>query len=61
MSIFCVLYLKKQHTEAEVDMLYNAIVHIAELEATDDDKYAAFAPISSLRNCRYIFRNNCNV
>jgi len=61
MSVFRVLDLKKQRAEAEVDMLYNAIVRIAELEATDDGKYAAFAPISSLRNCRYVFGNDCDV
>jgi hypothetical protein len=47
-SVFHILDLKKQHAQVEVDMLYDAIVRIAELEASDDDgKHAAFAPILS--------------
>ncbi|KAG1737167.1 hypothetical protein EDD22DRAFT_959690 [Suillus occidentalis] len=36
-SVFHILDLKKQRAQVEVDMLYDAIVRIAELEASDDD------------------------
>ncbi|KAG1764968.1 hypothetical protein EV702DRAFT_1204780 [Suillus placidus] len=36
MAVFHILDLKKHRAEAEVDMLYDAIVRIAEFEATDD-------------------------
>ncbi|KAG2087620.1 uncharacterized protein F5147DRAFT_781264 [Suillus discolor] len=37
MSVFHILDLKKQRAQIEVDMLYDAIVRIAELDAMDDD------------------------
>ncbi|KAG1864031.1 hypothetical protein C8R48DRAFT_798753 [Suillus tomentosus] len=39
MSVFHILDLKKQRAQIEVDMLYDAIVRIAELDATDDDAF----------------------
>ncbi|KAG1806054.1 hypothetical protein EV424DRAFT_1350875 [Suillus variegatus] len=39
MSVFHILDLKKQCAQVKVDMLYDTIVRIAELEATDDDAF----------------------
>ncbi|KAG2122955.1 hypothetical protein BD769DRAFT_1670305 [Suillus cothurnatus] len=50
MSVFCVLDLKKQRAEAEVDMLYDAIVRIAELEATDDGTSSGMTATSESRS-----------
>lgn len=42
LSVFHILYLKKQRAEAKVDMFSEAIVLNAELEFTDDGRHAAF-------------------
>ncbi|KAG2126386.1 hypothetical protein BD769DRAFT_1668376 [Suillus cothurnatus] len=50
MSVFRVLDLKKQRAEAEVDMLYDAIVRIAELEVTDDGTSSGTTATSESRS-----------